>query len=262
MLVGHGSVATCSSDEADVDIQVHDDKLSLGAAAAAEGMAGIRRAQADHGSANVILATGASQFEMLDALVAGDIDWARVTVFHLDEYIGLPVSHGASFRKYLRERVMDRLPVKPAFVEVGGDAPDPVAETVRLGALVAQHPIDVCFAGIGENGHLAFNDPPADFDTEAPYLVVNLDEACRRQQLGEGWFPDLEAVPRQAISMGIRQILKSRQIVLSVPDARKAEAVAATVNGPVTPMCPASILQRHPRTTLHLDLASASGLAR
>lgn len=244
----------------DVDIRVHDDKVSLGAAAAREGAEGIRRALAERGSANVILATGASQFEMLDALVREEIDWSRITVFHLDEYVGLPVTHGASFRKYLRERVMDRLPVRPAFVEVVGDAPDPVAETVRLGELIAKHPIDVCFAGIGENGHLAFNDPPADFGTEAPYLVVNLDEACRRQQLGEGWFPTLDDVPQQAISMGIRQIMKSRQIVLSVPDARKAVAVAGAVNGPVTPMCPASILQQHPHTTLHLDRASAAGL--
>lgn len=246
----------------DVDIRVHDDKVSLGAAAAREGAEGIRQALVERGSANVILATGASQFEMLDALVREEIDWSRITVFHLDEYVGLPVTHGASFRKYLRERVMDRLPVRPAFVEVVGDAPDPAAETVRLGELIAKHPIDVCFAGIGENGHLAFNDPPADFGTEAPYLVVNLDEACRRQQLGEGWFPTLDDVPRQAISMGVRQIMKSRQIVLSVPDARKAAAVAGAVDGPVTPMCPASILQQHPNTTLHLDRASAAGLTQ
>jgi glucosamine-6-phosphate deaminase len=243
-----------------VDIRIHDDKTSLGAAAAAEGVEGIQRALADRGSANVILATGASQFEMLDALVDADLDWTRVTIFHLDEYVGLPVTHGASFRRYLRERVMDRLPARPTFIEVVGDAPDLAAEIGRLGSRIARHPIDVCFAGIGENGHLAFNDPPADFDTEEPYLIVQLDEACRRQQLGEGWFPDLEAVPRQAISMSVRRILKSRQIVLSVPDARKATAVAGTVDGPVTPSCPASILQRHQATTLHLDRASAARL--
>lgn len=245
-----------------LDIQIHDNKVALGKAAAAEGAAGIRAALEARGQANVILATGASQFEMLDALVVESIDWPRVTVFHLDEYVGLPVNHGASFRKYLRERVMDRLPSKPTFIEVDGDAPDLAAETARIGALINGHPIDVCFAGIGENGHLAFNDPPADFETEQPYIVVDLDEACRRQQMGEGWFPDLDAVPRQAISMGIRQILKSAQIVLSVPDARKAEAVAGTVDGPVTPMCPASILQQHPRTSLHLDRQSASRLKR
>ena len=243
-----------------MDIRVHDDKAALGKAAAAEGSTAIKAALAERGAANVILATGASQFEMLDALVAEDIDWSRITVFHLDEYVGLPVTHGASFRKYLRERVMDRLATKPTFIAVDGDAPDLAAETARLGALIAQHPIDVCFAGIGENGHLAFNDPPADFETDAAYLVVDLDEACRRQQLGEGWFPDLDAVPRQAISMGIRQILKSRQIVLSVPDARKADAVAGTVDGLITPLCPASILQQHPHTTLHLDPQSAAKL--
>lgn len=243
-----------------MDVRVHPDKGSLGAAAAVEGSAEIQRALATRGTANVILATGASQFEMLDALVVADIDWSRVTVFHLDEYVGLPVSHGASFRRYLRERVISRLAAKPTFIEVNGEAADLRGETARLGALISQHPIDVCFAGIGENGHLAFNDPPADFETDEPYLVVDLDEACRRQQLGEGWFPDLGAVPAQAISMGIRQILKSRKIVLSVPDARKAAAVAAAVNGPVTPMCPASILQRHPDATLHLDAASAAGL--
>lgn len=243
-----------------MDVRIHQDKQSLGQAAAAAGSVGMAEAIRQRGSANVILATGASQFEMLDALVAADLDWSTVTVFHLDEYVGLPVTHGASFRKYLRERVIDRLERKPAFIEVNGDAPDLAAETARLGELIRRHPIDVCFAGIGENGHLAFNDPPADFETEEPYLVVKLDEACRRQQLGEGWFPDFASVPRQAISMSIRQILKSRQIVLSVPDARKAKAVAGTIDGPVTPLCPASILQQHPRTTLHLDPASAAAL--
>jgi glucosamine-6-phosphate deaminase len=172
------------------------------------------------------------------------------------------MTHGASFRKYLRERVMDRLPRKPVFIEVNGDASDLGAETTRLSDLIGEHPIDVCFAGIGENGHLAFNDPPADFETDAPYLVVELNEECRRQQLGEGWFPDLAVVPARAISMGIRQILKSQRIVVSAADARKATAVARTVNEPVTPMCPASILQRHPNTTLHLDTASAANLSR
>lgn len=245
-----------------MEIRIHEDKPSLGRAAADEGAAAIAQAVAGRGHANIILATGASQFEMLDALVAAQVEWGRVTVFHLDEYVGLPVSHGASFRRYLRERVMDRLPARPDFIEVNGVAPDLAAETARLGELIAQHPIDVCFAGIGENGHLAFNDPPADFDTEDAYIVVELDEACRRQQLGEGWFANLAEVPKRAISMGIRQIMASRRIVLSVPDSRKAAAVAQAVEGPVTPSCPASILQRHARATLHLDVASASLLGR
>ena len=238
----------------------HQTKQQLGGAAAEEGLVAIRAALAARGSANVIVATGASQFEMLDALVAVDVDWSSVTIFHLDEYVGLPITHAASFRRYLEERFLARLPTQPRFIPVNGDAADLDAELDRLGALIRRHPIDLCFAGIGENGHLAFNDPPADFETEAPYLVVSLDDACRRQQLGEGWFPDLAAVPRQAISMGIRQIMASRKIVVSAPDARKAAAVRRVVEGPITPMCPASILQQHPDATLHLDPASASEL--
>lgn len=243
-------------------VVTHIDKAALGAVAASQGEAAIREAIRSEGRANVILATGVSQYEMLDRLVVADIDWDRVTIFHLDEYVGLPVTHGASFRKYLRERVMDRLPTKPVFVEVAGDAEDLAEEIWRLSDLIEKHPIDVCFAGIGENGHLAFNDPPADFETDDPYLVVTLDDACRRQQLGEGWFPDFDSVPRRAISMSIRRILLSREIVLSVPDARKAAAVKAAVEGPVTPLCPASILQLHPNATLHLDPAAASGLTQ
>jgi glucosamine-6-phosphate deaminase len=239
-------------------IVVHPDKQALGVAAANEGAGIIKAAILRSGAANVTLATGSSQFEMLDQLVQADIDWTRVTIFHLDEYVGLPLAHGASFRRYLRERVIERIAGSPAFIEVNGEADDLAQETARLGELIARHPIDVCFAGIGENGHLAFNDPPADFSTDAPYILVELDEACRRQQLGEGWFPGLAAVPRRAISMSVRQIMKASHIVVSVPDARKAEAVAGAVRGPVTPTCPASILQRHARTTLHLDDSSSA----
>jgi glucosamine-6-phosphate deaminase len=245
-----------------MNIVTHIDKAALGAVAASQGTEAIHAAIRDRGRANVILATGVSQYEMLDRLIAADIDWSRVTVFHLDEYVGLPVTHGASFRKYLRERVMDRLRTKPEFIEVAGDAPDLAVELARLNGKIAQHPIDICFAGIGENGHLAFNDPPADFDTRDPYIVVTLDDACRQQQLGEGWFPDFASVPQRAISMSIAQIMASRTIVLSVSDARKTRAVKEAVEGPVTPLCPASILQRHPNATLHLDPAAASGLAK
>jgi glucosamine-6-phosphate deaminase len=242
-------------------VVTHVDKVALGAVAASQGTAAINEAILEEGRANIILATGVSQYEVLDRLVVSAIDWSKVTVFHLDEYIGLPITHGASFRKYLHERFMDRLPVKPVFVEVVGDAESLDDELERLNALIERHPIDVCFAGIGENGHLAFNDPPADFETDDPYIVVALDEACRRQQLGEGWFPDLAAVPRAAISMSIRQIMASNTLIVSAPDTRKAAAVKATVEGPVTPLCPASILQLHPSATLHLDQASASGLS-
>jgi glucosamine-6-phosphate deaminase len=188
---------------------------------------------------------------------ASDADWSKVTGFHLDEYIGLPASHPASFRRYLKERFVDRVPLAQ-FHYVNGDAPDSQAECQRLGALIAPQTIDVAFIGIGENGHLAFNDPPADFDTEAPYLVVELDEGCRRQQLGEGWFATLEAVPRQAISMSIRQIMRSRAIVCSVPDQRKAKAISSAMEGPITPACPASILQKHRNTSIFLDPPAAS----
>ncbi len=243
-------------------IRTHQNAAAMGAAAAAEGAEVIRRALAARDRVSIIVATGASQFETLKALVKEPgIDWSRITAFHLDEYVGLPEAHGASFRKYLRERFVDLLPSRPEFIPVNGDARDLRAELDRLSGLISKTTIEVCFAGIGENSHLAFNDPPADFQTTRPYLVVDLDEACRRQQFGEGWFPTMADVPKQAISMSIREIMRARKIVLSVPDQRKAAAVKATVEGPVTPLCPASVVQGHPDCTLHLDGPSASGLA-
>jgi glucosamine-6-phosphate deaminase len=239
-------------------IEVLPTKTEMAAAAADRAAAALRGAIDARGRAHVIAATGASQFEFLDALVRRPgVDWARTVFFHLDEYVGLPATHPASFRRYLRERIVER--VHPgAFHFIDGDAPDVQAEIQRVGALIRAHPIDVAFVGIGENGHLAFNDPPADFDTEEPYLVVALDEACRRQQLGEGWFPRLEDVPARAISMSMRQILKASEILCVVPDARKAQAVHDCLEGPVTPQHPASILQRHPRTTIYLDELAAA----
>lgn len=239
-------------------LQVHDTIGTLGECAATQGGEAIVAAIERSGHATIIIATGASQFAMLDRLVARDIDWGRVTAFHLDEYVGLKATHKASFRGYLHTRFVERVTGLKEFVEVSGDAADLNRELVRLNGRLAGETVDVCFAGIGENCHLAFNDPPADFLTEQPYVVVELDEACRQQQLGEGWFESLEAVPRRAVSMSIRQIMKSRQIILSAPDARKAQAVYDAVRGPVSTMHPASILQRHPDATLHLDPASAS----
>lgn len=237
---------------------IHSDKTLLGQAAARDGANRIRDAIAARGEANIILATGASQFEMLGALVREEIAWERVSVFHLDEYAGLPVTHPASFRRYLWERFHRLLPVPlKAFHYVAADR-DPLRECARLGALIQTHPVDVCFAGVGENAHLAFNDPPADFQTEEPYLVVDLDEACRRQQLGEGWFPTLDDVPRRAISMSVRQIMKSRSILITAPDLRKAKAVRDALCEPVTPAVPASVLQRHPDVAFFLDAGSAS----
>jgi glucosamine-6-phosphate deaminase len=244
-----------------MEVKVLSDKAAVGRAAADQAAEAIRNALAARGAAHVIAATGASQFEFLDALArAPGIDWAKTVFFHLDEYVGIPDSHPASFRRYLKDRIVDR--VQPgAFHPIQGDAADPVAECARVGAILAQHPIDVAFVGIGENGHLAFNDPPADFTVEVPYLVVTLDEACRRQQMGEGWFASLADVPRRAISMSIRQILKSREIVCVVPDARKARAVRDCLQGPVTPLHPASALQGHPRATVYLDPPAAALLA-
>jgi len=223
----------------------------------------LRETLNQRGQANIIVATGASQFEMLEALLREtDIAWEKVTIFHLDEYVGLPVTHPASFRKYLWERFHSKLPVPVlAFHYVAGDS-DPALECERLSRLITQHPIDICFAGIGENAHLAFNDPPADFATEVPYLVVNLDEACRRQQFGEGWFDSLGKVPGQAISMSIQQILKSRHILITAPDTRKAQAVRDSIQGPVTNQIPSSILQQHPNTHVFLDPESASLLTQ
>eukprot|EP01037_Dinobryon_pediforme_P002140 gene2140-2177_t len=224
-----------------IDVRICETVYALGIQAAELGAEAIREALRTQAAARIILATGASQFATLAQLVAAPgIDWARVTIFHLDEYVGLGADHPASFRRYLRERVLQKLGEAPNFVAVAGDTPDVQAEADRLGRLIAGEPVDVCFAGIGENCHLAFNDPPADFETEAPFIVVELDDACRRQQLGEGWFASLDEVPTRAISMSISQMLRSRLIVLSVPDLRKADAARAAVEGPISPQYPAS----------------------
>lgn len=229
--------------------------------AAEDGASALRNALQARGEATAILATGVSQLSLLLALAqAPGIDWSRVTLFHLDEYIGLPATHPASFRRYLRQRFLAHLPVQPGFVAINGDAPDLATELARLNGLLEGRQVDLCFAGIGENGHLAFNDPPADFETSDPYITVNLDQACRRQQLGEGWFPTLEDVPLRAISMSIRQIMRSQCLLLSAPEQRKADALRRAIEGPVEPSCPASIIQRHPHCIVYLDAAAASGL--
>src|SRR6185312_13798064 len=246
-----------------MNVKIMPDKTSMGKAAAAAGAEHIRRALAERGAANIIVATGASQFEMLAAMVAeSNINWNHVTGFHLDEYVGLPISHPASFRGYLWQRFVSKLPQPPrAFHFLDGER-DPHAECQRVAEIIRRHPIDVAFVGIGENGHLAFNDPPADFETEEPYLIVQLDDACRRQQLGEGWFPTFDDVPKQAISMSVRQIMKSGAIICTVPDERKAEAVRNSVEGQMTTQVPASILQRHERCALYLDKPAASLLRK
>ena len=246
-----------------MNIVQHATTVEMGQAAAQFGAEAIKRAIREKDGANIILATGASQFEMLKALVQiPEIDWSKVTAFHLDEYIGMPETHPASFRKYLKERFVAEVPNLRAFHFVEGDRSDPAGECRRLGDIITSHPIDAAFVGIGENGHLAFNDPPADFEIEAPYLVVNLDEACRKQQLGEGWFKTLDDVPAQAISMSIRHIMKSQRLIVTVPDERKAQAVKCTVEGEVSNLCPASILQTHADCSLFLDAASSALLEK
>ena len=241
-----------------MEVRIFESKQALAVEAAAEAARLIEVAIAEHGQARIVAATGAAQFEFLDTLArAPGIDWAKTVFFHLDEYIGLPSSHPASFRRFLTERIIDR--VHPGvFHLIDGEAADPRAECERVAALITEAPVDVAFVGIGENTHLAFNDPPADFETEAPFLVVELDERCRRQQLGEGWFARLEDVPTRAISMSIRQILKATQIICVVPDARKAKALKACLVGEISPLAPASALRWHPDVTVYLDTNSAA----
>jgi glucosamine-6-phosphate deaminase len=237
-------------------VRVFEDKLTLSKSAAEQASTTIRRAILNRGRARIIVATGTSQLDFLDALTSAEnIDWQRVEMFHLDEYVGLPITHPASFRKYLLERLISKTGIAQHHLLDGDRVPGEVIR--RVSEALRSAPVDVAFAGIGENGHLAFNDPPADFQTEDPYLVVNLDEPCRRQQVGEGWFANLSEVPRQAISMSVRQILKAKEIIAVVPDARKAQAVKLCLEGEISLMAPASILRTHPAATLYLDSESA-----
>jgi glucosamine-6-phosphate deaminase len=238
---------------------IFNDKHELGEAAAEQAASAIRRAADERGTARILVATGASQFEFLQALTGRtDIDWGLVEMFHLDEYLGLPPDHPASFRRFLLERLIRPTGIERHHFLDGEKDPADVIRTV--GAVLQAAPIDCAFVGIGENGHLAFNDPPADFDATEPYLIVRLDEACRMQQVGEGWFGSLAEVPERAISISVRQILAAHEIICVVPDSRKADAVRNSLEGPVTPDVPASILQTHPNTTVYLDKLSAAGL--
>jgi glucosamine-6-phosphate deaminase len=242
-------------------LRLFSDKDSMAHEAADQAATTIRRSIAGRGRARIVVATGASQFEFLDALIKKPgIDWSKVEAFHLDEYIGLPITHPGSFRKMLLERVVRKTGITRYHL-VEGDALDPVASARDVGGQLVSAPIDIAFLGIGENGHIAFNDPPADFTTEDPYIIVNLDEACRRQQVGEAWFADISEVPMRAISMSPRQMLKAEELVVVVPDQRKARAVKACFEGEVTPMVPGSILRRHPNATVYLDDDSASLLS-
>lgn len=241
-----------------IDISVSKTSVEMGKKAASLIASVIRDAIKDHGEARIVLSTGASQFEMFDALVKEDVDWSKVEMFHLDEYVNLPVTHPASFRKYLTERFVNKVnPMAAHFVNGEGDVEKNIA---ILTAQLRSAPIDLGVIGIGENGHIAFNDPPADFGATEAYKVVNLDRRCREQQVGEGWFPNVDSVPTQAISMLPRQIMSCKCIVSVVPHAVKAEAVKNTITHPVDPMVPATLLKTHDNWHLFLDEDSASAL--
>jgi glucosamine-6-phosphate deaminase len=241
-------------------LKVFEERNSLGKAAAAQAAAGIQRAIAERGAARIIAASAASQFEFLAALTATPgIDWKRVELFHLDEYIGLPMTHPASFCKFLQDRLISKTSITKCHLLDGHGEPGEVIR--RTNEAISASPIDVAFVGIGENGHLAFNDPPANFDIEDPYIVVDLDQACREQQIAEGWFKELADVPKHAISMSVRQVLKAKEILAVVPGPRKAQAIKACFEGEITSLAPASILRTHPAATIYLDKESAALLS-
>jgi len=242
-------------------VHVYDTDADLARDAVTDAAAAIRAAVEARGVANVMFATGNSQLAFLDALTTRtDVDWPAVVGFHMDEYVGIPPDHPASFRRYLRERLVDRTHPR-SFHYVAGDATDPDQECARYAGLLAEHPLDLCCLGVGENGHLAFNDPPvADFADPRDVKVVELDATCRRQQVGEGHFPTLGDVPPQAITVTIPALLRAARVQAVVPDARKRAAVHDALTGPITTGCPASALRTHPDATLYLDEDSAAGL--
>jgi glucosamine-6-phosphate deaminase len=242
-------------------IKIYNTKEEMAKSAAAKAAEVIINTIKTKGRAYFVAATGSSQFEFLNFLTSyPGIDWSKTIMFHLDEYIGIDEKHPASFRKYLFERLINK--VHPGEVHlIKGDAENPKEECKRLSEIISKVEIDVAFVGIGENGHLAFNDPPADFETEEPYIIVNLDEKCRKQQVGEGWFRSLDEVPKQAISMSIKQIMKSKNIICTVPDERKAEAVRNCFEKEISPLYPASILRKHPNAFVFLDRHSSKLLS-
>lgn len=244
-----------------MQLNVLPSKTEVGSSAAKHAAKSLQRILASSETVRLIAATGASQIDFLQFLTATPgIDWNRVEMFHLDEYIGLPVTHPASFRKYLSERFIRKTGIRRYHLLDGETNPEEVVRTV--GDALKSAPIDLAFVGIGENGHLAFNDPPADFEIDEPYLIVELDQACRTQQVNEGWFQSMAEVPARAISMSVKQILKSKEIIAVVPGAQKAKAVKACLEGEISPMAPASILRTHANTTIYLDTESASLLTQ
>jgi len=242
-------------------VEVHPDAATLARAAADQAAAVLVKAVEEHGAANAMFATGNSQLAFVDALIerTPDVPWANVVVFHMDEYASVGPDHPAGFRRWIRERIVDRAHPGEAYLLDG--LADPVTECARYAALLRAHPLDLCCLGIGENGHLAFNDPPADFADPLDVKVVELDRACRSQQVGEGHFADIDAVPTHALTVTVPALLRAREVIAVVPERRKAEPVRAALLGPVAPSCPASALRTSGNATVHLDRGSASGLA-
>lgn len=235
-----------------MNLNICKDAADLGKKAAAQAAAYLKEVIEKNGYARIVLSTGSSQFETLSALIDSDVDWSKVEMFHLDEYVGLPETHIASFRKYLKERFISKINLLDYHLVDGN--PDSIPELTRL---LREKDVDLGLIGIGENGHIAFNDPPADFDTKEAYIVVNLDDACKNQQVGEGWFPTIDDVPKQAISMTVYQILKCKKIITCVPHEVKANAIYKTLNNEVSNMVPATMLRTHPDWSLYVDENSA-----
>ncbi|HWP51065.1 MAG TPA: 6-phosphogluconolactonase [Clostridia bacterium] len=239
-------------------ITVKSTSAEMGSAAAAKAAEVLNTAIAENGQARLVLSTGASQFETISALIKQNVNWSKVEMFHLDEYVNLPESHPASFRKYLKERFASQVTLKNAFF-VNGEG-DVALHIAQLTEELRKKPVDVGLIGIGENAHIAFNDPPADFETDEAYMVVNLDNKCKKQQVGEGWFETINDVPKQAITMTVNQILSCKTIISCVPHTVKAQAVKDTLTLAVTPLVPATVLKTHPNWHLFIDNDSAAEL--
>lgn len=235
-----------------MEIRICKDRYELGKSAAALTAQLINKAIAEKGSARIALSTGASQFDTIAALVEENVDWSKVEMFHLDEYVNLPETHIASFRKYLKEKFTSKVDLKAAYFVEGTEE-----NRKELSAKISERAIDVGLIGIGENAHIAFNDPPADFNVEEPYIVVNLNDTCKNQQVGEGWFDTVDDVPKQAVSMSVKQIMKCESIISCVPYAVKAKAVYDTLKNTLTNEIPATMLKTHPDFTLYIDQESA-----
>jgi len=239
-----------------MEIRICKDRYELGKSAAAFAALLINNAIKEKGSARIVLSTGASQFDTLASLIEQEVDWSKVEMFHLDEYVNLPESHPASFRKYLKEKFTTKVNLKAAYFVDGTE------ENIKyLSEEINKSPIDVGLIGIGENAHIAFNDPPADFETEKPYIVVNLNDTCKKQQVGEGWFETVDDVPKQAVSMSVKEIMKCENIISCVPYKVKAEAVLNTLKSELTNTVPATMLKTHPNFTLYIDSESAGLLS-